>query len=250
MAEEYADEHARVYHERFSDSDRGDVSYYREQAKAADGRVLEAACGTGRVYLELLAAGVDADGFDASRGALAVLREHAARRGLDPSVWQASMTDVAVDREYGLVICPFNTFQHLRSIEEQLAALEAAYGALAPGGTFLIDVFVPNFDLICETYDEWQTETIDANGTTYELETRSRIVDEVRQVFAVEETGSEPDGTEAFSIEHRLKMVPPRELELLVRRSPFEDWTATGDFTDEPLADGHSVQVWELERAE
>ncbi|MEF8812410.1 MAG: hypothetical protein V5A55_01115 [Halovenus sp.] len=55
---------------------------------------------------------------------------------------------------------------------------------------------------------------------------------------------------EAFSIEHRLKMLPPREIELLVRRSPFENWTATGDFTDESLSNGHSVQVWELERTE
>jgi len=250
MGEEYTDEHARVYHERFSASGRGDVPYYCDRARAVDGPVLEAGCGTGRVYLELLAEGVDADGFDRSSGALAVLREYASRRGVEPSVWQASMSDVAAEREYGLVCCPFNTFQHLHSIEQQLATLEAVYGTLAPGGTFAFDVFVPNFDLICGSYDEWQRETIDVDGTTYELETRSRIVDEVRQVFAVEETATGPEGTEAFDVEHRLKMLPPREIELLVRRSSFEHWTVTGDFTEEPLSDGHSVQVWGLERGE
>lgn len=246
MEGEYTGEHARVYHQRFKDSNREDVPYYRDLATAVEGPTLEIACGTGRVYLELLEAGVDVDGFDISAGALSVLREFAERRGLDPSVWQASMTELAVEREYTLALCPFNTLQHLRSIEDQLAALGAIHDSLAPGGRFVFDVFVPNFELICETYGEWQTETVDVDGRRYELQTRSTLVDEVRQVFLVEETATGPDGQEAFSIEHELKMLPPREVEFLVERSPFDGWTVTGDFTDEPLTDGHSVQVWEL----
>ncbi|WP_433634113.1 hypothetical protein [Halomicrococcus sp. NG-SE-24] len=35
---------------------------------------------------------------------------------------------------------------------------------------------------------------------------------------------------------------------MLARLSPFESWKVTGDYTDDPLADGHSAQVWTLER--
>lgn len=44
--------------------------------------------------------------------------------------------------------------------------------------------------------------------------------------------------------EGRATLLPYRELELLARLSPFESWTVTGDYTDEPLADEHSTQVW------
>ena len=81
--------------------------------------MLELACGTERVYLELLAAGVDADGFDRAVTTLRELRRSAADRGLDPSVWRADITVFAVDRAYDPAICPFNAFQHLLTIEER-----------------------------------------------------------------------------------------------------------------------------------
>lgn len=96
-------DHARVYDRRMAGMDRDDTEFYRERALAADGPVLEVACGTGRIYLELLAAGVDADGVDVAGPALSVLREKAAERGLEPSVWQGDMRTLSVDREYDLV---------------------------------------------------------------------------------------------------------------------------------------------------
>jgi cyclopropane fatty-acyl-phospholipid synthase-like methyltransferase len=73
-----------------------DSDYYREQATAADGPVLELGCGTGRVYLAMLRAGVDADGIDLSAASLSALRENAAEEGLEPTVWQGNMTQFTV----------------------------------------------------------------------------------------------------------------------------------------------------------
>jgi hypothetical protein len=41
-------------------------------------------------------------------------------------------------------------------------------------------------------------------------------------------------------------MLPRHEVELLARLSPFEEWNVTGDFSGEPLEDGHSTQTWTL----
>lgn len=228
--------------------ERPDVPYYVQAARAADGPVLEMACGTGRIYLELLGNGVDADGFDASSGALSVLRERAAAAGLDPSVWRADMRSFGADREYGLVTCPYNALQQLHGIDDLLDALAAAHDALAPGGRFVFDVFVPDFEIICGTYGEWETSTVELDGETYEHRSRSRFVDEVAQLVAVELEVVAPDGEVGPATSHEIKLLPKREVELLVRASPFDDWTVTGDFTGEPLADGHSIQVWELRR--
>lgn len=125
-----------------------------------DGPVLELACGTDRIYLEILGHGIDIDGFDASEATLDFLREHATERGLDPSVWTADVAAFETDRQYELVICPFDALQHPLSVDQQMAALERVHDALAPGGRFIFDVFVPRFDVVCETCGEWTTEEL------------------------------------------------------------------------------------------
>lgn len=115
--------------------EREDVEFYTTLARHADGPVLELGCGTGRVYLSLLAAGVEADGLDRSGAVLDRLRENASERGLDPTVWQDNMFEFSVDRQYDLVICPFNAVQHASTVDTQLSLLAAVYDALAPGGS-------------------------------------------------------------------------------------------------------------------
>ncbi|WP_256390684.1 class I SAM-dependent DNA methyltransferase [Natronoarchaeum rubrum] len=243
---------AELYDRRMREMDRGDSELYAALARDAEGPALELACGTGRIYLDALAEGCDVDGFDRSAEMLAFLRERAAERGIEPSVWRADMTDFAVDREYELAYCPFNAVQHLLTIENQLDALRNVYDALAPGGRFVFDVFVPSFELIAETYGEWRTESVELREVPYKFRTRTRITDEVEQQFTVENELYDPDGSRVVAESHRLKMLPKREVELLARRSPFEEWTVRGGFetieADATIEDGDSVQVWTLRK--
>lgn len=246
----YSRARAEFYHRRQLEGRRPDVDFYVQRALDADGPVLEMACGTGRIYLPLLDVGVDADGFDRSPGALALLRETAAGVDFSPSVWRADMTAFGTDRRYDLVICPFNAVQHLLTVGEQLAALREAHRVLAPGGRLVFDVFVPRFEHICESYGEPDTETVEYRGEPHEFRTLTELVDEVEQVFEVTSELSDPAGEQVFSERHRLKMLPKREVELLARLSPFGDWTVTSNFGDAPLEGGDAVQVWTLEKAE
>lgn len=242
---------AEFYDQQVASSQREDVDFYTNLARETAGAVLELACGTGRVYLELRRAGVDADGIDISEDALAILRENAAEADADiePAVRRGDMADFAVDRAYELVICPFNAFQHLLTLEEQRSALECVHDALAPGGQFVFDVFVPSFDVICETYGEWTERSVEYRDDAHVFRTRTRVTDEVEQQFTVENELRDSDGTLVFSETQRLTMLPKREVELLARSSPFADWRVTGDFDgEEPLSDGDSVQVWSLEK--
>lgn len=244
--EGYDEPRAEIYARQMEGADRGDVSFYVERATAADGPVLELACGTGRIYLEILEEGVSIDGLDASDPALDVLRDAATERDLEPSVRQADMTAFETDRAYELVICPFNSLQHLPSIDDQLAALRCIYDAIAPGGRFIFDVFVPRFDVICDTYGEWTTERVRYDERSHEYHSRTKLADEVEQQFIVENKLIDPEDETVWRSEHRLKMLPKREVELLARLSPFSEWRVTGDFEDRPIRDGDSIQVWEL----
>ena len=245
MADE-ARERATFFDHLYRQKRTNDVDFFRDQATRVDGPVLELGCGTGRIYLTLLRAGVDADGLDVLETNLALLREMTQEEGLEPSVWQGDMTSFTAEREYALVICPFNTFLLLLTHEDQRKTLECVYDALLPGGTFVFDVFVPSFDVICETYGEWETGTVEYRGAERAYRTRVRLVDEVRQEIVVEYEVSAPDGEELFSSNFRMTLLPYSELELLAESSPFESWTVNGDYADEQLADGDRVQVWSL----
>lgn len=251
MSDHGYDEGMAAYYDAMAtehtDTDR---TFYLDRATAADGPVLELAVGTGRIYLDVLAAGVDADGVDASPATamLSALRERSAEGDLDPSVWEGDMRSLDPDRTYDMVYCPFNALQHAYTVDDQQATFEAVYDALAPGGRFVFDVFVPSFDLIGATYGEWQTETIEVDGEEYELRTRTQFVDEPRQIAAVANEFHAPDGEVVHETSHRISPLPYQQVELLARDSPFESWSVAGGFDGSELEDGDTVQVWTLER--
>ena len=67
------------------------LDFYLRLAKAAGGPVLDVACGTGRIMLPCLKAGVDVEGLDLFPSMLARLRHKAAALGFEPPLHQANM---------------------------------------------------------------------------------------------------------------------------------------------------------------
>ena len=86
---------------------KDDIQFYSEVAQKSGGKVLEVACGTGRVYLEILKKGVDAYGLDISENMLGTLKKKAAVLGLKPKVEVADMRDFTLNRKFSLIIVPF-----------------------------------------------------------------------------------------------------------------------------------------------
>src|SRR5881409_2527928 len=88
-----------VFFERF---DLG-LDFYLGLAQAAGGPVLDVACGTGRIMLPCLKAGLDVEGLDLYAGMLPRLRHKASALGFDPRLHQASMSTFRLPRRYALI---------------------------------------------------------------------------------------------------------------------------------------------------
>lgn len=237
----WADYYDRIYEGR----DIGDVAFYVDLATDADGPVLELACGTGRVYLELLAAGVDADGLDVSRDMLDRLERKAADRDLDPSVWRDDMRSFEAPREYAAIVVPFRAFLHLKTIDDQLAALERIREHLRPGGTLALNLFVPDHGMLADgaTVDrefEW-------DGARYRQHDESETVDPVAPIVRTEREMYR-DGELVWDTAFEVKPVYAREMELLVRLAGFSEWTVYGGFDRSPLTADSDEQVWVVEK--
>jgi SAM-dependent methyltransferase len=226
---------------------RDDIEFYVDLATEADGPVLEVGCGTGRVYLELLRAGVDADGIDRSAGMLDRLREKARDECLDPNVRRADVTAFEADREYALVVVPFRAFLHLTSLDEQRAALERIRESLAPGGRLAFNVFAPDFDVICD-YSEEQEATFERDGEEYRMVSETTFVDEVECVTREHRRLFDGDDELVAEQSFELHLAFKRELELLLEVTGFADWQVFGGFDRDELASTDQEMVWVAER--
>ena len=122
-----------------------DVAFYRSLLRPGEDSVLELGCGTGRVLLPLVEAGVDVVGLDINAESLR-LAEAKLRDRRWPGAWQlvaADMRDYELPRRFSTVIVPFNTFLFLHSPEDRDRCLRTARRHLLPGGRLVLDVFNP-----------------------------------------------------------------------------------------------------------
>jgi SAM-dependent methyltransferase len=109
---------------------------------AGDGAALELGIGTGRIALPLSQRGVEVHGIDLSEAMVARLR---AKPGADAiATTIGDFAHAQVDGAFALVYLVFNTINNLTTQDEQVACFENAARHLRPGGTFLIEVGVPD----------------------------------------------------------------------------------------------------------
>lgn len=108
---------------------------------ADGGPALEFAVGTGRVAIPLAARGVAVSGIELSQPMVDQLRRKAAGRRI--SVTVGDMATVRVPDQFSLVYLVWNTIGNLRTQQEQVQCFGNAARHLAPGGRFVVELWVP-----------------------------------------------------------------------------------------------------------
>ncbi|WP_426571764.1 class I SAM-dependent DNA methyltransferase [Aquihabitans sp. McL0605] len=112
------------------------------EGHAGGGPVLELGVGTGRLALPLSAMGVQVVGVDASE---AMLAELAAKDG--GGAVEAVLGDMAApplgDRAFAVVFVAYNTLFNLVDPADQQRCIADAAARLLPGGSFVVEAFVP-----------------------------------------------------------------------------------------------------------
>ena len=212
---------------------RPDVLFFVDAARESGGPVLEVGCGTGRVLIPTARAGVSITGLDLSPQMLDVCR-----RGLrqeDHAVQQqvvlvhADMRDFDLSGKFRLATIPFRPFQHLLTVDEQLACLACVWRHLVDGGRLVFDVFNPSLDAIVaaltseEVGDEPEFTMPDGRRVVRRQRTvardRFRQVDQHELIYYV----THPDGRQerlvhAFPLRYLFRF----EIEHLLVRAGFE----------------------------
>jgi SAM-dependent methyltransferase len=98
-------------------------------------RVLELACGTGSILAQL-APDYDVAGVDRSRAMLEVARKKVPSARLV----HADMTDVQLEEEFDVVLCVFDSINHLLRFREWEAVFRRAREHIGDRGIFVFDI--------------------------------------------------------------------------------------------------------------
>ena len=226
----FADRHVAALYDAFPFE--ADVPFYLDLARACGPRVLEVACGTGRLVLPLARAGFDVVGLDASPPMLALAGQKVAAAGPEVSarvrLVQGDMRSFHLgEGAFDLAVVAVHSFGYLLERGAQEAALEAIARHLRPGGVLALDLRPPSPAWLLQAPGSLRQDLHErtAGGA---LVTRTEAVvstDLARQVRVTRSSYEvvEPDGRVTKRVvEWPFRWVHRFEAEHLLERARFE----------------------------
>ncbi|MEB3279838.1 MAG: class I SAM-dependent methyltransferase [Lyngbya sp.] len=128
---------------RFTD----DLPFFIQECQKTEGSVLELMCGTGRISIPLLEAGINLTCVDASPAMLGIFRKKLTEKGLNASVIQANVTELKLSSKFDLILLPFQSFHELKTKTEQRQFLDKIAELLKPNGRFICTLHNPEVRL-------------------------------------------------------------------------------------------------------
>jgi SAM-dependent methyltransferase len=240
-------------------TDAPEAPFFRQEIARFGQPVLDVACGTGRLLLPLLRAGIDIDGCDISADMLRHCTKKAAGEGFRPNLYLQPMHALDLPRKYGTIyLC--GAFGLAGSREKDLETLRRCYALLQDEGALLLNIQAEYTSpeawewwlsakrrILPQPWPEASRRRIAADGSEYVDRFRLVQVDPLeqsytRQVRLEKWRSGELVASEEYTL--RGNMYFKNELILMLQVAGFREITVRGDYTDEPATPDHEELVF------
>jgi SAM-dependent methyltransferase len=179
-------------------------------------RVLEPACGGGRLIVEMASRGYDLVGFDLSEPALRYARQRLRRRGLQAELFTGDMSCFRLERPADSAFNLCNTFRHLLSEEAARQHLEAVAATLPEGGIYVLGFHLLPLDVDESCIERW-TESSHGTRVTVTLRVMETNRRERWERIRVSLLVRSRQGERRFRDEFRLRMYTAAQFRSLLR---------------------------------
>ena len=230
-------------------TDGPEIAYFQRQIERFGQPALDAGCGTGRLLLPWLVAGLDVDGCDISADMLSLCRAKAERLRVSPRLYQQAMHEMQLPRLYQTIVA-CGAFEMVGTRDHARRALRRMYDQIKPGGFLLLDHHPPYVN--SKQWQYWLKERrqelpqpwpqgdgerrVASDGSEYQLCARLISVDPLEQrVIMQMRAALWRNGERVAREEHELHLNQYflHELRLMLEVSGFELKALTANYTDE-----------------
>jgi SAM-dependent methyltransferase len=223
--------------------------FWLTQAERYGGPMLELACGTGRVALAVAEQGLAVTGIDYAPSMLAEAQRKAALGNIPIKLLAGDMRNFELGKRFALIILPNNTLCHLHTLADFKACMACVRRHLLPAGRFIVEVFVPNLDLLLQEPEERVpfSEYDDPDGGGKIVVTASARYDAAAQIRYNTTYYKFPNRADEVSGELTMRMFFPQELDALFHYNGLRIEHKYGGQDESPFTADSHMQIFVLQ---
>lgn len=201
---------------------------YDEYAPNERRRVLEPACGSGRLLEILSKRGFSVMGFDLSAPMVEYAQKRLAQAGQRVFVQQADMATFRTRHRFDMAHCLVSTFKYLLTEEDARSHLQGMANALVKGGIYVLGFHLSDYDSDEVENERWTAKrgrlSVTCNITSWPPNRRSRK-EKIRSRLVVRE-GTQVD---RFETNWTFRTYDEKQVLSLLRKVPDFEHVATYD---------------------
>lgn len=230
-----------------------DLPFWLKESQLIEGKVLELTCGTGRISIPLLKAGIDLTCVDYAPGMLAVLRTKLEANRLSCPIYCQDMADLDLPDQFSLIFIPFHSFSEVLERKKHRLILDRIHRHLTQDGIF-----------VC-TLQNLSIRTRSMNGSptkvgTFPMEDGATLV--VQSLLTYDDASQIASGEQEYNIladdgsivDRRILnmhfyLFRKSQFESLATGAGFEILALYGDYDYRPFEESTSPSmIWKLKK--
>ncbi|MFC1480802.1 class I SAM-dependent methyltransferase [Candidatus Neomarinimicrobiota bacterium] len=208
--------------------------------------ILELACGTGRLALELMKTPAKYTGLDISEEFLAAARIKLEEYGERCRFTQGDIREFNLVETFDLIFIGFNSFLHLLTDEDARLALDAVRKHCHKDTRFIIDIFVPDSLVLYRPGDlriPAMTFSDPIDGQPVEVEETNEF-DPATELNHIRWFYSSPDEKDFLQYDFNMRMYYPDTMDRLLHDSGFAITHKWGDYEGASLDIESALQIY------
>jgi SAM-dependent methyltransferase len=216
-------------------------------------RVLELACGSGRVTIPLGRFAAQNGGTVVGLELSSAMLEEAERKRRElrdaeqrsVKLVQGDLREWASDEPFDLIVTPCSSLSHLLTLEDQIAAWRRARANLVPGGRFVVDLTMPDLGAYADSMQTPPRSLLVVDSDSRDPDTGERLIRFKTTEYMPHEQRAAirfvydkfPDArrVDRYVSDFECHVYYPREVDLLFMLTGFEIESRSGDYYGRPL---------------
>jgi len=230
-----------IFYDLCTKNKKDDIPFYLHWANHCKGKVLEIACGTGRIAEPLINSGYNYTGLDLSPTFI----YQSQKKYSKGNFICGDMRNFSLDQQFDLIIFPFNSFLHLLIEKDMRSCLKSIKKHLSMDGLFVLDIFIPDPEFLYrDPKKKYKEMTIDhPTEGKYTIWQVSQF-DEQKEINHIHWFFENERNNIIYEYEFDMRMIYPDTMDRVLIESGFIINEKKGDYNGELFDEDSPLQLY------